>query len=150
MDSARNTFNIMKIRAAFQYALNMLLRHCNEKRHTLLGLIVGIRGEMLHWRPYPVTTNNDNSNGNYENRNEIPKITSNGTTDNNTNGIDNEKKYFKPSEFQEEHLFATSQYDSQIEMQDHYETSTKSDHLNKKKEIWKELTATITTRNVNV
>jgi len=69
VDSARNTFNIMKIRAAFQYALNTLLCHRNEKRISLLGLIVGVRGEMLHWRPYHGNIYNHKSNKNNSNSN---------------------------------------------------------------------------------
>ncbi len=53
MDSGRNTYNIMKIKSAFEWAYNTLLsnaRHKNNNRKSILGLLVGIRGQMLQIR----------------------------------------------------------------------------------------------------
>lgn len=56
MDSGRNTFNIMKIKASFEWAHNTLLKeaHCDhingQKRRSILGLLVGIRGKMIQSR----------------------------------------------------------------------------------------------------
>ena len=50
MDSGRNTYNIMKIKLAFQWAYNTLLAHSNNKRKSILGLLVGIRGQAMKMR----------------------------------------------------------------------------------------------------
>ena len=56
-DCGRNTYNIMKIRGAFEYAYYALLRALRvgrreQKRKSLLGLLVGMRGEMLMMRTF--------------------------------------------------------------------------------------------------
>merc|ERR1712129_288734 len=51
-DSGRTTYNIMRIKLAFEWAHNALLAHCNggERRKSILALLVGIKGQLLQNR----------------------------------------------------------------------------------------------------
>eukprot|EP00484_Ammonia_sp_Unknown_P022127 CAMPEP_0197039372 /NCGR_PEP_ID=MMETSP1384-20130603/16168_1 /TAXON_ID=29189 /ORGANISM="Ammonia sp." /LENGTH=729 /DNA_ID=CAMNT_0042469957 /DNA_START=30 /DNA_END=2216 /DNA_ORIENTATION=- len=50
MDAGRNTYNIMKIKQAFQWAHHTLLAKCDKPRKSMLSLLVGIRSAVLRTR----------------------------------------------------------------------------------------------------